>query len=204
MSNSIFKKLTWLDKTNNPFGILCLDCRAFSRPWLSTTKDPKVAAQFSELRKSSGKQHIGKLPPNVVSLACDLAYPHDGQSKDGPLFIAEVMEDKWEVYLYEGYLYFARSWTGDLVFRARINFTASQANITSIDADGQAASQNSTYIVRQVDFLVKSHLYRREVPHPLPEDLANDTQVIALFSFSQYGRWASFATYEDTTQIRIT
>jgi hypothetical protein len=204
MSDSIFEKLAWLDKTSNPFGVRCLDCRIFSRSMLSTTKDPNVAAQFSALRKSTGTQYIGTLPPNVVTVRCDLSYPHNGQSKDGPLFTAEVMEDKWDIFLYDGYLCFVRSWTGDLVFRAKISFTMSQANITVIDANAQVASQNSAYIVQQVDFLIKSHLYKREVPHPLPADLPNEIQPIALYSFSQYGRWASFATYEDTSQIRIT
>jgi hypothetical protein len=113
------------------------------------------------------------------------------------------MEDKWDIYLYNGYLFFARSWTGDLIFRAKISFTSTQANITSVDADAEVASRNPDYIVQQVDFLVKSHLYKREVPHPLPADLPNEVQPIALYSFGQYGRWASFATYEDTSQIRI-
>jgi hypothetical protein len=204
MSDSIFERLTWLDESSNPFGVRCLDCRSFSRAWLSTTQDPGVAARFSELRKSTGEQYVGRLPPNGVMVPCDLSYPPIGQIEDGRLFVAEVMEDKWDIYLYNGYLYFARSWTGDLVFRARIAFTASGANVTSIDADAQAASPSPTYIVQQVDFLVKSHLYRREVPHPLPADLADEIQSIALYSFSQYGRRASFASYEDTTQIRIT
>jgi hypothetical protein len=204
MMDSIFEKLTWLDKTSNPFGVLCLDCRIFTRSMISTTKDPKVAARFNELRKSTGEQYVGKFPSNMVTVPCILAYPNHGDRKDGPLFLAKVMEDKWDIFLYNSYLYFTRSWTGDLVFRAMISITGSLVDITFIDADAQAASQNPTYIVQQVDFLIKSHLYKHEVPHPLPADLANEIQHIALFSFSQYGRWASFGTYEDTTQIRIT
>lgn len=203
MSESIFEKLTWLDEKSNPFKVRCLDCRIFSRSMVSTTQDSNVATRFGEFRASAGKQYIGKLPLNALTVQCNFSYPHNGQSKDGPLFIAEVMEDKWNIYLFNGYLYFARSWTGDLVFRARISFNEPQAIITEIDANSQVASQNSAYIAQQVDFLVKSHLYKQEVPHPLPVDLPNDIQTIALYSFSQYGRWASFATYEDTSQIHI-
>ena len=202
MSTSIFEKLTWLDEESNPFGVRCLDCRIFSRSMVATTQDPTVATRFSELRKSMGEQHVGKLPSNPYTVQCRLTYPHNGQSKDGPLFIAENMEDKWDIYLYNGYLYFARSWTGDLVFRAKINFNESQAVITTIDSNAQVTSQNPLHIAQQVDFLVKSHLYKQEVPHPLPADLPNEIQAIALYSFSQYGRWASFATYADTSQIR--
>jgi hypothetical protein len=36
------------------------------------------------------------------------------------MFKAAVMEEKWDVYRRGNYLYFTRSWTGDLVFAARI------------------------------------------------------------------------------------
>jgi hypothetical protein len=201
MEESIFDKLTWLDEKSNPFKMRCLDCRAFCRSMISTTKDPTVANLFVKLRKASGEHYIGKLPENVISLKCDLTYPHYGQDKDGTLFRAEVMEDKWDIYHYAGFLFFTRSWTGDLIFRAKIDFSESQANISQIDADAEVALQDNRFIVNQVDFLVKSHLYKQEVPHPLPKDLPTDNQTIALFSFSQYGRWASFATYDDTSQF---
>lgn len=203
MAESIFEKLTWLDEKSNPFKVRCLDCRIFCRSMVSTTQDPNVATRFGELRKATGEQHVGKLPSNVITVQCNLSYPHNGQSKDGPLFLAAVMEDKWDIYLYDGYLYFTRSWTGDLIFRAKIDFNESQASITLVDANAQVGSQNPGYIAQQVDFLIKSHLYKQEVPHPLPADLTNEIQAIALYSFGQYGRWASFATYEDTSQIRI-
>ena len=39
------------------------------------------------------------------------------QNLDGPLFKATVMEDKWDIYFHEGYLLFARSWTGSLIYK---------------------------------------------------------------------------------------
>jgi len=202
MKELTFDKLTWLNERSNPFKVRCLDCRPFCRSMVSTTKDITIAVRFTEPRKATGEQYIGKLPSNGITLKCDLTYLHNGQDKEGALFRAEVMEDKWDIYLYAGFLYLTRSWTGDLVFRAKIDFSESQANITRIDANALVASQNNLFIINQVDFLVKSHLYKLEVPHPLPKDLPTDNQTIALFSFSQYGRWASFATYDDTSQIR--
>jgi hypothetical protein len=63
-----------------------------------------------------------------------LSYPFNGESKDGPLFVAQQMEDKWDIYLYESNLYFARSWTGDLVLRAAIVFKEKVAAITEVEA----------------------------------------------------------------------
>jgi len=201
---SIFDTLTWLEKTNNPFGVRCLDCRLFAQSMRSTVPNLNTVAQFNGLRSSTGEQHTDQLPPNVVTVSCNLTYPYDGQSEEGPLFVAEVMEDKWDSYFYDNSLYFARSWTGSLVFRAKMRLTATEVTITTIDADAQISSPDMTHIVRQVDFLLKSHLYGWDIPHPLPVDLPPEVKPIALYSFGQYGRRALFATYEDTLPIRLT
>jgi hypothetical protein len=187
----------WLEADDNPYGVRCLDCRGFTRTVLASTSDPGIARLFAELRNSAGEQHRGKVPPDSVVVECNLRYPHQGETKDGPVFIAQEMEDKWDIYLYDGYLYFARSWTGALVFRAKIDFTGQEAVLSLVEANPQVAADDPDFVIRQVDFLVKSHLYRIETPHPLPPDFPDDPEQIALYSFSQYGRWASFATYED-------
>jgi hypothetical protein len=37
----------------------------------------------------------------------------------------------------------------------------------------------------------------------LPRDYPDDERAIALYSFSEYGRWAFFASFEDTTAVRV-
>lgn len=202
-SQDSFSRLAWIEEGQSPYGVRILDCRSVSRSLLSMTKDASVAQRFAELRSSQGHSHRGRVPANAVQIGCDLRYPHDGEVKDGPVFIAEVMEDKWDIYLYDGYLYFARSWTGDLFCRAKIDFSGEKAVISSVEANPEMVGGDTALAVGQVDFLVKSHIYQREVPHPIPSDLRDDPKVIALFSFSQYGRWASFATYEDTTRMGL-
>jgi hypothetical protein len=56
--------------------------------------------------------------------------------------------------------------------------------------------------VRAVDFLMKTHLHRKEAPHPFPQGFPEDKKILALYSFSQYGRWASYGSFEDTTAVR--
>ena len=68
---------------------------------------------------------------------------------------------------------------------------------------GAAVMGDAALAVREVDFLVKAHLYGRQTPHPLPRDLPEEKRVIALYSFSKHGRRACFATYEDTTRVRV-
>lgn len=190
----------WLDPDNNPFAVRVLDCRDFCRTMVSMTTDPQRAARFVELRSSTGEQHHGQHPPNAMCIASFLSYPLTGRPADGPLFRAEEMEDKWDIFLYDGWLYFARSWTGELVFRAEVKFTGTQALVSNIEADAKLAVQ-AELAVRQVDFLIKSHLLDQEVPHPLPSDFPDDAMQVAVYSHSWYGRRASFATFEDTTRF---
>lgn len=201
--DDIFSKLTWLEPDQNPFGMRVLDCRPFSTAMMSSTKDETIAAKFLHLRHSTGEEHRGKQPPDAVVVPCNLIYPFNGESRDGPLFKAQQMEDKWDIYLYDGHLYFARSWTADLVFRAKIDFQKSEAVITSVEANRERVGDDPQLAVRMVDFLMKTHLYRQEAPHPLPKDFPEDNRTIALYSFSEYGRWAFYASFEDTTKVRV-
>lgn len=201
--DDIFSKLTWLEPDQNPFHLRVLDCRPFSTTMLSVTKDQNIAARFTHLRSSSGEEYRGKRPGDPVTITCALIYSFNGDSRDGPLSVAQAMEDKWDIYLYDGHVYFTRSWTGDLVFRAAIEFTGREAIITAIEAQGARFTDDHVLVVRMVDFLVKTHLFRKEAPHPLPEGLPHDNPAIALYSFSEYGRWAYYASFEDTTSVRI-
>jgi hypothetical protein len=54
-----------------------------------------------------------------------------------------------------------------------------------------------------VDFLMKTHLYGKEAPHPLPQGPPEDKHTLAEYSFSEYGRWADCGSFEDTTRVRV-
>ena len=129
--------------------------------------------------------------------------PVPGGSRDGPLFVARQMEDKWDVYLYDGHLYFARSWTGDLVYRAAVEFRGDEAVVTGVEVGRARAGDDPGLAVRAVDFLLKSHVHGREAPHPLPRGLPEDTRALAVYSFGEYGRWAWYGSFEDTTRVRV-
>jgi hypothetical protein len=191
--------LRWLEAGENPFGMRVLDCRPLTQAWLSTTVNPQVLATFARRENAPGLEYRGKTPDGGYRFDCDIHYPFDGKVVDGPLFLAQEMEDKWNIYSYEGVLYFARSWTGDLMYTARIEF-GGNAWVTSVSADIKGeCPDGAPYPIRVVDFLIKSHLHRQIVPHPLPMGMPDDPMVLASFSMWLFGRRASFATFEDTT-----
>lgn len=199
----VVPELHWIPRESSPFNVRCLDVRSFTTNMISTTADQKLAQKFTDLRKSNG-DHVRKgMPDDAIHIDCQLIYPHQGQTRDGALYMAREMEDKWDVFLFDGSLFFARSWSGVLVYKAAINFSQTQAMITSIEAIRQTTGSGLWLAICVVDFLVKSHLYRREAPHTLPPNIPEDEMGIAAFSFQEYGRWASYATYEDTTRINL-
>jgi hypothetical protein len=198
-----FAQLVWLEADQTPFGIRVLDCRPFSTSMISTTKDPAIADRFTRLRTATGEEHRGKTPDNALTVACDLRYPFGGEPPNGRMFAAQQMEDKWDSYLYDGHLYFSRSWTGDLIYRAAITFKNGEAIVSQVDANRAKVMDEPTLAVRSADYLVKTHLYRIEAPHPFGPDFPNDQRSLALYSFSEYGRWASYGSFEDTTAVRV-
>jgi len=193
----------WVSASDNPLGVDLLDCRSFSQSMLAVTKDPKIAESYATLRGSSGEHYRGRTPEDSKTCDCDLRYPHQGDTRDGPIFKAEVMEDKWDIYLYDGDLYFARSWTGELEYRAKIVIREDGAHVIAVTARAALDEADPSYSVAVVDYLIRSHLYRLPVPHPLPESIGKDPRQLALFSFSRYGRHGRFGTFADTTQLRV-
>src|ERR1041385_21854 len=199
----------WLsaDDDENPFTIDGYDCLGYVNSRVTATSDQRIAESFVTLRESTGKEYVGKLPEQAVRIDLELAYGLQGEVTDGIVFKATQMEAKWDVYLYESKIYFCRSWTGQLVYviefatapsadlsgGAPFTFRARRAWIA-----GNFAAGNPDFIVRQVDYLIKRFLFRRNVPHPLAPDLDRDAAAVAAYSFSVYGNMCCFGTFENT------
>lgn len=197
-------QLRWIEADDNSYGLRVLDCRPVTQGLMSVTASDEEAERFAKLCQSDGAQYSGVSPHNPSYVDCRLVYPYGREAPpaDGPVFVAKAMEDKWNVYWFEHYLYFVRSLDGRLVFRAKSNFSKSDVVVSGIEVDGSEALEQDL-VVAQVDYLIKSYIYNCGVPHPLPSDLPGDEEGIALYSFQMYGRRAVFATYEDSTLVDI-
>ena len=187
----------WLSKYNpcNPFSLNGFDCHDYVRSLLSTTLNQDVALSFGSLRNSDGQNLRGSRPENAIEIPCMLSYEHGGEISEGILFKSAVMEEKWDIYLYDGCVYFCRSWTGKIAFVAEISPVERSLQVSRIWA---ADSYEPALAIQQVDFLIKSHIYKRQVPHPLPSDLQRESDAVGMYSFAQYGRLCSFGSFEST------
>jgi hypothetical protein len=188
----------WLaaDHADNPFGLEGFDCRGFCQSMVSTTSDPRIAESFPAERRRMTVVDSDMLPEGATETPCDLTYPYRGDIAEGALCKASAMEEKWDIYLHADRLYFCRSWTGQPIYVAR--FTQDE-NIISICALWTAGDLE--FSRRQIDFLIRSHLFWQPAPHPLPDELPRDPKTLALYSFSQYGRYGGIGMYGDTTQV---
>jgi hypothetical protein len=185
----------WLLGKESPFGMDVLDCRPTAQTYLSTTTDEKIAASFVANTRSNGTEFIGKLPENPVKYDAQFSFKlKHVRIKDGPLFVASCMEEKWNIYYYNQIMYFVRSWTGILVYTALCDINDDTLLLTSIAMKEQSINpRDPSFALREVFFLVVSHVIGDAYPHPVPARIGFDESDILGFSFSQYGRMGLFA-----------
>jgi hypothetical protein len=112
------------------------------------------------------------------------------------------MEGKWDLDFYDGKLYFSRSWTGDLILMAETANENSDLTIALVHCQIRRDDQ-AIMAVRDVDFLVKTYVFGRELPHSIPANIPPSEKQILTYSFNKFGREASFATYDDTLMLTI-
>lgn len=191
----------WLLARESPFEIPVLDCRPIALGMTSTTSSATIAERFLTLRDDPGEGLTGVELPDSVPLPLPFDYPLCGRPPAGPVFKALAMEDKWDVYQLDGMLYFCRSWTGDLVYQARIDWTPTFCRVVEIRHDRRSGATH-LHVQAVLDFLMKSHLCGIIAPHPLRQIDDPTPDRLALASFSDFGRRGWYGTFEDARGLR--
>jgi hypothetical protein len=170
-----------------------LDCRPFCLTMSSLTGDKETVNTFGRLRSDNGGYFRGKTPANHGQLDCAITIPFTGILKNGPLYKATQMEDKFDIYHYDGMLYFARSWSGLLLIKANVSLEKDGLKISQIDYDKNY--YDASYCLAVMAYLLKSHMLDMVVLHPLPSKIGNNIRDILLYSFSEFGRRGWFASH---------
>jgi hypothetical protein len=185
----------WLDPGENPWGLRLLDCSQNACSMMSTAADPEIARTYARLRNSTGEELRSAAFHPTLSIACNLAYDVSQRIPDGPVFKSQVMEEKWDIYIFDDYLYFCRSWGGQIFYRVALQHEPRALKVHLVEA-GHKTNEKAT--LRDVDFLIKSHVLSAKALHSLPQELGRDIQKLVLFSFSAYGRMGLYGTIEET------
>jgi hypothetical protein len=205
----------WIEPANNAFQMRVLDCEALCRDspmFVFGESAESIDVRFKQARAEPGNCCQRQPMPDARKIPCLLSYPRGGERiPDGGHFVAEGMEDRWNIFLFDANFYFTRSWTGQLRYRAKLLFRPGALFVTEVEVSRTHPADNlhlnledQELPVRQVDFLIKALLYRLQAPAPLPRGLSEEKPcAIAFFSLTEYGRWGSFPTFEDTTEYRV-
>lgn len=188
----------WVEAGASPFGVEVLDCTPVTQEAVAMAVDAEAAERWLRLRRSDGREHRGRSPQDASTTACRLAYRQPQRPPEGPVFKAEVMEDRWDVFHWDGRLHFVRSWSGTLVYRARVEWEDGRMHVAELEYPG---GESPELAVREVDFLVRSHLFDELAPHPLPPGGSEDPQELAQASFARFGRRCRFGSFADTTRL---
>lgn len=195
-------ELRWLEPHENPFMERVFDCREYAFNRIATTKNAAIANLFRESRDSNGIEFLGQFPDNAAKLEVNYnfhskAHPAYREGiPDGVLFKAKTMEEKWDIYKHSNFLFFVRSWTGELVYFSTYIATKVGFKTDVIVFDNSRIEKADPFFeLKVVEFLIYSHILGLQVPHPIPKMLQDDPATIAGYSFSMFGSKGCFATY---------
>ena len=210
----------WIEAAESPFGMRVLDCEAFctqSAVFAAGQPYRAAAERRDAVNRTGGACYRGQSPPGAVRLPCSLRYPIEaGAPLGGPLLWANDPAEMWNLFLFDDFLYFARSWSGTLRYRAKVMFLERTVLIRNVEAAakpvvnerhvlargrGDILWMDEVFVLRQVDFLIKALLYGVLCPAPLPLPGldAVGTGSLAYYALAEYGRAGRYPTYEDTT-----
>ena len=171
---------------------------------LSSTKDPAIAENFVASRSDDGRKYIGRTPTDAISVPTEITYPHNGEKLDGIVFKAPAMEVKWDIYAYGEWIHFVRSWTSDLIYKARFENTGETLILNEILVSNPAGTGDGLIAAQNVHSIMLTHALGRVWPFHVPPAMqTSGSEEIALFLFSQFGSMATMATRENTLKIAL-
>ncbi|SHJ28306.1 hypothetical protein [Aquimarina spongiae] len=201
-TNSDEYSFRWFEEEDpdNPFNKRILDISPYTTTAMAFTKEKAVAEKYNELRASLGKELIEIDTSGFDTTSANLQYPHNGEQLEGIAFKADSMDCKWDIYAYDNYLFFSRSWDGRLVYKAKYTITTEKISIPEIQFENDLSKKEA---INDVHFLIKTHAVGQAFPHMIPKDIKTEAQ-IAQWSFSKFGNRAYYACYDDITDTLIT
>ena len=185
----------WLElgDDDNPFNKKVLDISSYTSTTMAFTTEKEIAEKYTELRSSLGKELIGFDTSNFKKTHANLEYLHSGEQLEGVAFKADSMDCKWDIYAYDNYLFFSRSWDGKLIYKASYTITSDKILISEILFNDSYSDDEAK---NDVHFLIKSHATGQVFPHTIPKELTSDSE-IAQWSFVKFGNRAYYACYDN-------
>lgn len=146
-------------------------CTLFLYCWYTAyfdvlNKDFNMDDEYRNLQFTGKYETMDILNLNIV-------FSKDEYKKINNGFIAEEMEDKWNIYFCNDKLYFNRSWTGSLTYIAHFKKHADGYQIIQIDYNRnkeEYSEKDSNYDLQIMLFLIFAILLDKDDDFPLKEN----------------------------------
>ncbi len=87
------------------------------------------------------------------------------------------------------------------MIRVKIEYSDRKLKISFIESNSDDVYSDEVFAERLVNYLILSHALNLLVPHPVHPDIPDDPEQIARDSFTRFGQWGVFASYENTIDI---
>lgn len=159
----------------------------------------------SDMGKSDtnkGDGNIGSIIETVSvetirRVPCELSYATVEKLYPGSLFVPQTPEDRWAIFFDGRYIYFVRSWSRQLVARAKVELEPHQLLITEIEGAILEEFETENQTIALVNFLMLSHVLGESAPVPLLNELESDPNRAAVWAFAFCGHKAKVGVFAE-------
>lgn len=192
--------VSWVLAANNPWGVPVLDVRPVTLALKSSSSDPTHTANALSFANEDGLCFADADLPAEPVVTLKLHYKIDRHLPDGVLFKPNAMEHKWALFLHRGRILFVRSWLRQVVAAADVRIDGDHVELMALRGNLVALDEPPPLASRAVDFLIRSHALGLVHPAPVPEEVQDDNDSMALFCFSLFGNLAVVAAPNELPQ----
>jgi hypothetical protein len=189
-------EVRWIDAAKSPWRVPVLDIRPITLRMLSTSKDPRCAANAISFQKDDGTDFVGVKPASNQSVSASLRFRIERFLVDGVLFTPSIMEHKWAIFFHSDKMIFVRSWLRQVLVVADVALDGDFAVIHRIKGTFIKEDEEPDFTVRVTDFLIRTHAMSIRFPAPLARAWGSDPRTLALGCMGAYGKLAEFAAFE--------
>lgn len=183
----------------NPFGVQLIDLRPITLQMIGSSKDPQASIHARSYGIEDGSSFSGNQPDNNRKIESTLSYKVADKLYPGSLFIPTQMEHKWAIFYDGAFIYMVRSWTREVVVRARVSQEGDTLHVKWIEGAflDDASLETERYTEAIFHYLMRSHALNDITPVPLPKSLETTPNEAAVWAFVLFGHKAIVGVFDE-------